>query len=93
MLLSSEYQLHLTTAHLNHGLRGNEADEEERFVHRISHAMGITCVSKSVDIRMLRIGKKQSLEELGREERYRFLNDAADACGVQKIATGHHLDD
>ena len=93
ILLSSEYQLHLTTAHLNHGLRGTEAEEEEDFVRRISHAMGITCICKTVDIRMLQIGKGRSLEEIGREERYRFLNETAEACGARKIATGHHRDD
>ncbi|MBE0556578.1 MAG: tRNA lysidine(34) synthetase TilS, partial [Proteobacteria bacterium] len=92
-LLSSEYQLRLTTAHLNHGLRGIEAREEEDFVRCISHALGITCICKTVDIRLLRIGKGRSLEEIGREERYRFLNEAAEACGARKIATGHHRDD
>ena len=93
ILLSSEYQLHLTTAHLNHGLRGTEAEEEENFVRRISRALGITCICKTVDIRMLQIGKGRSLEEIGREERYRFLNETAEACGARKIATGHHRDD
>ena len=93
ILLSSEYQLHLTTAHLNHGLRGTEAEEEENFVRRISHTLGITCICKTVDIRMLQIGKGRSLEEIGREERYRFLNETAEACGARKIATGHHRGD
>ena len=34
-----------------------------------------------------------SLEEIGREERYRFLDEAAETCGARKIATGHHRDD
>jgi tRNA(Ile)-lysidine synthase len=93
ILLSSEYGLRLTTAHLNHGLRGPEADEEEDFVRGISNDLGITCICKTIDIRLLRIGKGRSLEEIGREERYRFLNDAADRCGAGKIATGHHRDD
>ena len=93
VLLSSEYQLHLTTAHLNHGLRGTEAEEEEDFVRRISQALGIACICKTVDIRLLQIGKGRSLEEIGREERYRFLDEAAAACGARKIATGHHRDD
>ena len=93
MLLSPEYQLQLTTAHLNHGLRDTEAKEEEDFVRRISKAMGITCICKKVDIRMLRTGKGRSLEEIAREERYKFLSETAEACGAQKIATGHHHDD
>ena len=78
ILLSSEYRLRLTTAHLNHGLRGTESEEEADFVRRISNEMGIACICKTADIRLLRSGKGQSLEEIGREERYRFLNDTAD---------------
>ncbi len=93
VLLSSEYELRLTTAHLNHGLRGAEAEREEEFVRGLCAGMGIACICKTVDIRMLRKGRGMSLEEIGREERYRFLDEAARTCGARKIATGHHRDD
>jgi tRNA(Ile)-lysidine synthase len=93
ILLSSQYQLHLTTAHLNHGLRGAEAKGEEEFVRRLCTEKGMACICKTVDIRTLQIGSGRSLEEICREERYRFLNEAAETCGAQKIATGHHRDD
>ena len=83
----------LTTAHLNHGLRGAEAQEEEEFVRRLCAGMGIVCISKTVDIRILQKGRGKSLEEIGREERYRFLDETAETCGARKIATGHHRDD
>jgi tRNA(Ile)-lysidine synthase len=93
ILLSSEYQLHLTMAHLNHGLRGAEAKGEEEFVRHLCTGMGMACICKTVDIRTLQIGRGRSLEEICREERYRFLNEAAETCGAQKIVTGHHRDD
>jgi tRNA(Ile)-lysidine synthase len=93
VLLSTEYRLHLTAAHLNHGLRGAEAEKEEDFVRHLSSGMGIPCLCKTIDIRQLQRDKGQSLEEVGREERYRFLKEAADKCGARKIATGHHRDD
>lgn len=92
-LLSSDYELRLTTAHLNHGLRGAEAQKEEAFVRSLCVGMGIACICKTVDIRMLQKGRGMSLEEIGREERYRFLNETAETCGARKIATGHHRDD
>ena len=92
-LLSPEYELRLTTAHLNHGLRGAEAKKEEEFVLSLCAGMGIACISKTVDIRMLQKGSGMSLEEIGREERYRFLDETAETCGAWKIATGHHRDD
>jgi tRNA(Ile)-lysidine synthase len=92
-LLTDEFRLRLTTAHLNHGLRGEEADEEEAFVRRLSDWMGIACICKKTDIRSLAEGKRRSLEEIGREERYRFLQETAENCGAVKIAVGHHRDD
>ena len=93
VLLSSEYGLRLTTAHLNHGLRGAEAQREEEFVKDLCAGMGIACLCKTVDIGMLQKGRGMSLEQIGREERYRFLDEAAETCGAGKIATGHHRDD
>ena len=90
-LLAPEYRLELTAAHLNHGLRGEEALQEEAFVRSLSAAMGLACVCKTIDVRSIRKGR--SLEEAAREERYRFLKEAAAGCGAGKIATGHHRDD
>ncbi|MEW6335664.1 MAG: tRNA lysidine(34) synthetase TilS [Thermodesulfobacteriota bacterium] len=92
-LLSPEYGLKLTAAHLNHGLRGEESREEEHFVRTLCAGLGIGCISKTLDIRSLRKGSGKSIEQVGREQRYRFLDEAAQACGATKIATGHHRDD
>ena len=92
-MLSNEYQLGLTIAHLNHGLRGGEADEDESFVRHLSNEMGIDFIAKRVDIRALQMGKGRSLEEIAREERYKFLEETAQSYGAGKIATGHHSDD
>jgi tRNA(Ile)-lysidine synthase len=93
VLLSSEYEMQLTTAHLNHGLRGTEAKREEEFVRGLCAGMGIACICKTIDIRMLQKGTGMSLEEIGREERYRYLDETAETFGAGKIATGHHRDD
>jgi tRNA(Ile)-lysidine synthase len=91
--LSADYRLHLTAAHLNHGLRGAEAKREEEFVSRLCAGMGITCICKTVDMHTLWRGSGRSLEEIGREERYRYLFETAERCGARKVATGHHRDD
>ena len=91
--LTDEYRLRLTAAHLNHGLQGGRSGREEAFVRRLSAGMGIACICKTVDIGSLQRGKGRSLEEIGREERYRFLDETAEQCGAVKIAIGHHRDD
>lgn len=91
--LAEEYRLLLTVAHMNHGLRGAESEREEAFVRRLSSGMGIACICKTVNIGSFRKRKGRSLEEICREERYLFLDEAAEQCGAGKIATGHHRDD
>lgn len=90
-LLRAEYNLDLTVAHMNHGIRGGDADREEEFVRSLAEKMKIAFISKRVNLAQR--GKGKSLEEAAREERYRFLYSAAEKCGAVRIATGHHRDD
>ena len=91
-MISEEYDLALVTAHLNHGLR-READDEEQFVRRISREMGIIVESAKADINSLKKGTGRSLEDIGREVRYRFLSEAAGKHNAHAIALGHTLND
>lgn len=91
-ILSGEYGIRLVSAHLNHGIR-EDADREEQFVRRFSQERGIEFESKRVHVPELKKGSGKSIEEIGREERIRFLMDAAGKYGAQKIALGHHLQD
>lgn len=91
-MLAAEEELSLLVAHLNHGLRGEEADQEEEFVHRLSLGLGLECFSRKIDVAALR-GPGKSLEELCREQRYAFLKEAAAAFQATRIVLGHHLDD
>lgn len=90
--LAREYDIFLLVAHLNHGLRGEEADREEEFVRLLSCTLGLEYVTEKIDIKSLRLPGK-SLEELCREQRYSFLRRVAADCRAGKIALGHHLQD
>jgi len=90
--LAAEFELSLVVAHLNHGLRGEEADREEGFVRGLCREMGLACVIGKVDVAALKEPGK-SLEELCREKRYAFLKQTTAAAGAVKIALGHHLHD
>jgi len=92
-ILAGEYALKITAAHLNHGLRGEEAERDEEFVRILSEKKKIDFITKKVDVRARQKKTGKSIEEIGREERYRFLYETASACGAVKIATGHHRDD
>ncbi|MGS0763223.1 tRNA lysidine(34) synthetase TilS [Syntrophomonas curvata] len=82
----------LAAAHLNHGLRP-EAAAEENFVREYCASRGIAFYSCRLDIGQLARREKKSLEEAGRESRYRYFAELADKLGASRIATAHHQDD
>ena len=51
--LRSELQCSLGIIHINHGLRGEESDREERFVEALAHKLALPFYSKLVYISQL----------------------------------------
>ena len=91
VLIAKELNLELIIAHFNHGLRGAESEEDEKFSRELSKKTGIVFVSGKMDR-----GKKEkgiSPEDFYRRERFNFLNKVADDYQAQKIALGHNMHD
>lgn len=82
----------IAVAHLNHMLR-KESVDDEKFCLEFASRYNLRAFIKRVDIASLSKKTKKSVEEAGREERYRFLREAASKEGYTKIATAHHLSD
>jgi len=92
--LREEFQLHLEVAHLQHGIRGEEAKEDARFVGALADRLGLRFHVKEVSVPAMRSAAgKGNLEALARAERYRFFSEVAAARRLTKVATGHTLDD
>src|ERR1035437_4470824 len=66
-LVAAEYELYLVVAHLNHCLRGKEADSDEDFVRNLSDSMGLPYLCEKIDMTGSREQGK-SLEEYCREQ-------------------------
>lgn len=88
----NDLDVRLEVAHIEHGIRGAESREDARFVAALADRLGIP-----FHIKELELGDaaraKGNLEALAREERYRFLTETARERRLEKIATGHTLDD
>lgn len=82
---------HLT--HLNHCLRGEESDGDEKFSRNLANKLGIGFTSKRVGVKRISEERSMSLEETAREVRYQFFNRVAEEENCDKIATGHTADD
>lgn len=93
---------YIVAAHLNHCIRGEEAERDADFVKEQCRIIGVECYVKSVKIAELAQSKKIGLEECGRQERYTFFNEVIDKINdkfndkfVDKvaIATAHTASD
>ena len=88
-----EYNLNLTVAHLNHGIRGEEADGDSKFVEAAAHSLGLQFEYKKVDTIAYKEQSKLSLEDAARTLRYDFFNEVQNKVNASKVATAHTLDD
>ncbi len=82
----------LAIAYLNHGIR-KEANEEESFIEQVAQKFGIEFFIKKVNVPELARSENKSIEEKGREERYKFFTEILQRKDFNKLATGHHLSD
>lgn len=93
LALQKEYQLSLVVVHVNHGLRGTEADQDEQYVKELCQAHKIPCHIVSGDVRAMADREKLSEEEAGRLLRYQAFEQVARECRADKIAVAHHEND
>ncbi len=91
--LKTEYDIKLEAAHLNHGIRGAEAERDARFVRKLCKSLHIPCHGKTVDIPALAKEMGVSQETAGRMERYRFFRELSRDGKITVIATAHNRND
>lgn len=83
----------IIAAHLNHSLRGAEADADAALVAAAAGHYDIRYVSRTVDVALLAHDKRLSLEEAGRQARYIFFDELCRLYAADAIAVAHHADD
>lgn len=92
--LREQWGLELEVAHLQHGIRGEEAKEDARFVADLAESLGLPFHLKEIDLPQMKArAGKGNLEALARAERYRFFAEVSGERKLDKIATAHTQDD
>ena len=100
--IAPEFPAFLRVVHVHHGLRGTEADRDERFVEELCRKLGIPFQTVRCNAAEYARDHGMSTEEAGRVLRYEALEQAAECweketgavsdCPV-KIAVAHHRED
>ena len=93
--LKSEYNLDITAVHINHMIR-ETAGRDEDFTRNLCEKLGIKFISHKTDCPAISQRDGISLEEAGRNERYRLFNETGEkeyGKDKYKIAVAHHMDD
>lgn len=91
--IREEMDFDIFIAHVNHGVRGKEALEDEKFVKSLADRLGLPCFIKNVNMNEYAKEHKLSSEEAGRELRYSFFRDILSNIGGGKIAVAHNKND
>ncbi len=93
MEIKKRLSFNLILAHVNHGVRGEDALKDELFVKSISDRLNLKYFSKKVDMVARAKEKNISQEEAGRELRYGFFREIIKTLGKGKIAVAHNRKD
>ncbi len=91
--LSPARSLILHVAHVHHGLRGKEADEDAAFVEKTASELDLPHETLHVDVRTRARRDRSSLAVAARAARYEALEAVRAKCGASFVATAHTMDD
>ena len=80
-------------AHLNHGIRGDEADRDEAFCIRVAKEYEIPLFVERVNVPALSAASGNSLELEARLCRYQFFEKLMAEHDIPLLATAHNADD
>ena len=84
----------VAAAHLNHALRGEESDRDERFCADFCAAHGVSFFSEKIDVSAAAKAEKRGVEETARSLRYAyFARLLAAESAYTCVATAHNKND
>ena len=88
------WRLDLQAVHINHGLRGEESEEDARFVVDLCAQLGVKVTVEPGPLATRgRLRGRRSLQEQAREVRYAAMRRIGETLGAERIALGHTADD
>lgn len=91
--IRDDLKLKLYAVHLNHQLRGEEAEADARYVEEMARRLNIPAIIESRNVLSYKNKYRLSPEEAAREVRYTFFAETAARLGTDRVVVGHTQDD
>ena len=79
--------------HINHCIRGENADRDEHFVRELCEELHVPLVVKVADVPAIVSQTGEGVEEAARRLRYTFFEEITRGITHSKLATAHTVDD
>lgn len=80
-------------AHVNHGIRGAEADADEQFCRRFAEKLGVEIFVLNADVPAIARESGDSIETAARRVRYDFFDEIMEKHKIRILATAHNAND
>ncbi|MFA7289570.1 MAG: tRNA lysidine(34) synthetase TilS [Melioribacteraceae bacterium] len=90
---SKKFNITISALHINHQLRGKDAETDQRFCEELCLKLSIPLFKFRIDISKIASQEKTSIEETGRNVRYKIFEDLLNSNEYTKVVTAHHSDD
>ena len=91
LFIKSDYKV--AVAHGNFQLRGEESNQDQKFVENLCNNQGIKVFSKRFETKKCAIDKKLSIQEAARDLRYAWFNELIQEEGFDYVAVAQHMND
>lgn len=80
-------------AHVNHGIRGDEADRDEEFCRQFADSLGVELFVLRADVPSIAALSGESIETAARRVRYEYFERIMQERSIPVLATAHNAND
>lgn len=91
--LQKDIQFDIIVVHVNHLLRGEDAENDEKYVRELCERYNLVCEVYQENVELIAKKRKESLEEAGRNIRREAFEKTLQKYHGTKIALAHHKND
>ncbi len=93
LLLKDDYGYELSAVHVNHQIRGKEAERDAAFAENLCKKLGVEFFLQTVNVPEIAKKTGESLETAARKARYNVFENVCCEHNIDCVATAHNAND